>query len=81
MEQYEEIKKKLASGWNTWNTRSVLFHVLLPEGFALNLCFKEHETGTTWQDHYLKEALIGRGGANNEVIHPGSHAYDGSYTS
>lgn len=80
MGKYEEMKKKLICGWNTWNTRSVLSHVLLPEGFAINLCFKEHATGTFWCDHYLKEALIGRAGGHEEKIHPGPHAYDGSYT-
>ena len=38
MTPYEALQKRLAQGWNTWNTRSVLSHVLLPEGFALNLC-------------------------------------------
>ena len=80
MSAYKDMMKKLAQGWNTWNTRSVLSHVLLPDGFALNLCFKEHATGSTWKDHYLKEAQIGRFGEHEEKLHPGAHAYDGSYT-
>ena len=57
--QYREIQKKLAQGWNTWNTRSVLSQVLLPEGFSINLAFKQHY----WlEERYLKEALIGRYG-------------------
>jgi putative isomerase len=75
MKQYEALKKKLCAGWNTWNTRSVLSHVLLPEGLALNLAIKEYRSGG-----YLKEALIGRFGEEDEQIHPGMHAYDGSYT-
>jgi hypothetical protein len=39
--EYLAIKQRLARGWNTWNTRSVLAHTLLPEGFALNLAFKQ----------------------------------------
>ncbi len=75
--QYKEIHRKLVSGWNTWNTRSVLSHVLLPEGFALNLAFKQHN----WLDEsYLKEALIGRYGKEVETVRPGPHAYDGSFT-
>ncbi|MCP5053212.1 MAG: hypothetical protein GY940_38965 [bacterium] len=75
--QYKEIHTKLASGWNTWNTRSVLSHVLLPEGFALNLSFKQHY----WlEEKYLKEALIGRSGKGAEEIRPGPHTYDGSFT-
>jgi hypothetical protein len=75
MSEYDALKKRLAQGWNTWNTRSVLSHVLLPEAFALNLCLKEYAGRA-----YLKEALIGRRGENDEQIRPGPHAYDGSYT-
>ncbi len=75
MSEYEMMQKNLARGWNTWNTRSVLSHVLLPEGFALNLGLREY-VGR----RYLREALIGRRGADEEHIHPGLHAYDGSYT-
>ena len=45
MHEYAELKSQLARGWNTWNTRSVLSHVLLPEGFAVNLGFKEYAGG------------------------------------
>lgn len=75
MEDYAQLKSHLAQGWNTWNTRSVLSHVLLPESFALNLGFKEYV-----ERKYLKEALIGRHGEEEERIYPGPHAYDGSYT-
>lgn len=75
MTEYNDLKKRLAQGWNTWNTRSVLSHVLLPQGFALNLCLKEYAGR-----QYLKEALIGRHGEMDERIFPGPHAYDGSYT-
>ena len=75
MAEYDDLKKRLARGWNTWNTRSVLSHVFLPDGFALNLGLKEYASGL-----YLKEALIGRQGENSEQIRPGSHSYDGSYT-
>ena len=74
---YKETRDKLASGWNTWNTRSVLSHVLLPEGFAVNLAFKQHY----WlEEKYLKEALIGRQDKDAETIRPGPHTYDGSFT-
>ena len=35
-QEYDSLQRKLATGWNTWNTRSVLSHVLLPEGLAVN---------------------------------------------
>ena len=42
MTEYKQLNDKLASGWNTWNTYSILSHVLMPEAFALNLCIKEY---------------------------------------
>jgi len=71
-----ELNAQLAKGWNTWNTRSVLSHVLLPEGFALNLQLKDNQSGDI-----LEEALIGRDdyGSKERVI-AGPRAYDGSYT-
>ena len=69
------MSKKLIQGWNTWNTRSVLSHVLLPESFSINLAIKDH------LGNLLEETLIGREhfGSKEHVI-PGPHAYDGSYT-
>ena len=60
----------MKKSWNTWNVRSVLSHVHLPEGIAISLGIKEYSTGQC-----LREVLIGR----DDVI-PGPHAYDGSYT-
>ena len=73
--EYEALQARLASGWNTWNTRSVLSHVLLPQGLAINLGIKEYAGG-----YHLREALIGRFGSDDEQIHPGPRTYDGSYT-
>lgn len=75
MNSYESLNRQLATGWNTWNTRSVLSHVLLPEGIAINIGFKHYAGGD-----YLKEALIGRQGEHDEKIHPGLRSYDGTYT-
>ncbi|MBN1250135.1 MAG: hypothetical protein JXC32_20895 [Anaerolineae bacterium] len=75
MAAYEELQARLAQGWNTWNTRSVLSHVLMPEGFALNFGLKDRASR-----HYRKEALIGRRGEGEERIHPGLRTYDGRYT-
>ncbi len=74
--EYVAIKQRLARGWNTWNTRSVLSHTLLPEGFGLNLAFKQ----VKWLDEpYLREVLFGRD-ADDAHIRPGPHTLDGSYT-
>ncbi len=75
--QYQNIQKTLQQGWNTWNTRSVLQQVLLPQGFAINIAFKQHYY---LEEQYLKEALIGRRGDDAEQIRPGPHTYDGSLT-
>ena len=52
---YLSMKQNLLKGWHTWNVRSVLSHVHMPDGLALNIAFKEFRSG-----HYLKETLIGR---------------------
>ncbi len=35
MSEYNQLRAELARGWNTWITRSVLSHVLLPDGLAI----------------------------------------------
>jgi hypothetical protein len=74
-EYYNEMQRKLASGWNTWNTRSVLSHVFLPGCFAVNLELNDIRSGGI-----LEEALIGRRGNDVENVIPGPHSYNGSYT-
>lgn len=82
-----------ARGWNTWDTRSVLRHVLLPEGLCVSLAFSLPDK-LVW----LENAFFGRQelprtagtqltnldrklptGNLIEVL-PRGHAYDGSYT-
>ncbi|MBQ9768365.1 MAG: hypothetical protein IJW37_09715 [Lachnospiraceae bacterium] len=77
---YEEMKRDYLKGWHTWNVRSVLSHVHMPDGFALNVAFKEYGDGG-----YLKETLIGRfeevhARTPKETAVPGIHAFDESYT-
>ena len=70
-----DLNNRLIKGWNTWNTRSVLSHVLLPECFAINLSLKDQS------GEILKEALIGRDHYDSkENVIAGPHTYDGSYT-
>ncbi len=75
--QYIGIQKELQRGWNTWNTRSVLQHVLLPYGLSINIAFKQHYF---LEEKYLREVLIGRRGDDVEKVRPGPHTYNGSYT-
>ncbi len=70
-----KLNSKLINGWNTWNTRSVLSHVLLPDKFSINLALKDQS------GNVLEESLIGRDHYDTkERVTPGPHAYDGSYT-
>ena len=74
---YQTFKDDLAVGWNAWNTKSVLSHVLLPQCFALNLHLHNAQSGRT-----LENTLISRQGnkALIEKIAQGNRTYDGSYT-
>lgn len=73
--EYAQLKSGLAKGWNTWNTNSVLSHVLLPEAISVDFYLKDNSKGKV-----LKEALIGRRGDDSESVLPLGHTYDGSYT-
>ena len=61
--EYVQMKKDAMKGFQTWNVRSVLSHVHMPVGFAVNVAFKEYSCG-----HYLKETLIGRFDGENYQI-------------
>src|ERR1035437_3672338 len=74
-ENYLKLKKELLHGWNTWNTYSCLSHVHLPDGLAINLYVKDKKSG-----EILKNAFVWAGVKNKEIIWPGPHAIDGSYT-
>ena len=81
MNDYSAMKKRLARGWNTWDTHSVAAQVLLPEAFTLRVGLK-HNTSLN-ADAFLADPLIGRHGAGNEraeEVFPGPHTSDGSYT-
>ncbi|MDX1358973.1 MAG: hypothetical protein R3232_09100, partial [Clostridia bacterium] len=78
------IKKNRLKGWNTWNVRSMLSHVLMPHGFEINIGIKEYAEGG-----FLSEALLGRKSGSNfaqrmhdgiEEVLPGSHSYSGDYS-
>lgn len=72
--------------WQTWNVRSLLSHVKLPEAFSLSLGFFEYA-----DCKYLRESLIGRPPnekaattANDlpghEEVHTGPRLVDAHYT-
>ena len=74
--EYRAIQARLGSGWNTWDSRSVLRYVLLPDGLAVNLGLKRHRY---LEQGHLTEALIGRREEGAEAVRPGIRAVDGSY--
>lgn len=72
---YKNLQQSLANGWNTWNTESMLSHILLPEAIAVNIYLKSTGNGGS----YLKETYDNTEG-RPEKITPGWHASNGSYT-
>ncbi|MER7276102.1 trehalase family glycosidase [Dactylosporangium sp. NPDC000244] len=75
MTAYDEVQARLARGWNTFDTRSLLTQVLLPEGLAVALGIKEYYRGNA-----LHQVQIGRRDEDAEEVTLGPHAVDGSYT-
>jgi hypothetical protein len=77
--QYQELQKKLCTGWNTWYNNSFMSHVLLPEGFSINLCIAR---AGLWETGYLRENYKGSKSINRpEDIQPGLRSDNGAYTS
>ena len=72
---YTALQSRLCRGWNTWDVRSMLSQVLLPQGLCVRLGIKEYAFG-----RFLNEALVGRHGDNVEVVRPAARSYDGAYT-
>ena len=72
--RYDSMQRTLASGWNTWDTRSVLRHVLLPSGLAIDLDL-ERPDGARAGRFFIGDR---REGAPR--TRPGAHSYDGTYT-
>ena len=76
--EYSQLQERLAQGWNTWDTHSVMTQVLLPEGLAVRIGIKHEDT--VGSESFLSAALIGRQGKEDERVIPGPHSYNGSYT-
>lgn len=72
--QYQAVQHSLAKGWNTWDTRSVLRHVLLPYGVAIDINLVS-EDGERVKDFFIGDRKKGA-----PQVRPGSHSYDGYYT-
>src|SRR5208337_3382080 len=56
--QYAAVQHRLARGWNTWDTNSMITEVLLPEGLAIHSGVKNN-TGE-FGDRFLRDAFVGQ---------------------
>lgn len=74
MTAYETLKQTCMNGWQTWNNASVLSHVMMPEGFGINLGLKDYKRAKL-----LDTALIGQT-EEEGIVKPFAHAYDNSFT-
>jgi len=93
-QNYLHMRDSLATGWNTWNANSMLSHVILPEGFAINLSFKANDFVRQGQAAINRPTVIKSFNKETdrrytdlsainrpEQIEPGLRSDDGSYTS
>lgn len=69
--EYHDLQAKLATGWNTWDTRSLLCWVTLPSAIAINLGIKSY----AGINNHLRSVQVGK-----QDVRVGSHGYDGSFS-
>lgn len=76
-ENYLQLQRDLAQGWNTWSYESMLSHVLLPQGIMLRLNFRQTFINTVGDPlMYLSHVSPD----TSDMIQPIAHTFDGSYT-
>jgi putative isomerase len=73
--EYQKLKTKLQTGWNTWDNRSVLTHVYLPDGLALVLGLEDTHRGNYRQEFFTGNRIIG-----SDRVRTIAHTPDGSFT-
>jgi len=72
--EYLAIKKGLARGWGTWDSRDALAQVHLPDGLSLSLSFRR----TSGSEVYSKPQIASY--KKGSDFRAGTHALDGSYS-
>ncbi|MDR0743309.1 MAG: hypothetical protein LBF05_03005 [Tannerella sp.] len=72
--KYDEMQRSIAKGWNTWDTRSVMRHVLLPYGVAIDIHLASAD------GKRVDRFFIGDRTEGAPQMRPGAHSYDGYYT-
>ena len=79
-EQVAEIKNKLFQGFQTWDSTSVLSHILMPYGFSLRLGFKDYAFVYN-NVSVLRDVIFGEvHDDGREILTPGLRSCDGEYT-
>lgn len=71
----EQLNKSLLKGWNTFENRSILTQVLMPEGLAFTVQIHDTLKGDS-----LYFAFTGNRVKGSEWVRPKAHTPDGSYT-
>jgi len=74
---YLNLQNKLAKGWNTWSYGSMLTHVLLPEGLALQVNLRQAFIGTPGDANYFIDEFTTD---TSDLVQPVAHSFDGAYT-
>lgn len=74
---YTAMQTQLCKGWNSWDYKSMLNQVLLPEGLALKVNFRQAFIGTPGdRDYFIDEFTTD----TSNFIQPVAHSFDGSYS-
>ncbi|HEV8082154.1 MAG TPA: hypothetical protein VGP55_03080 [Chitinophagaceae bacterium] len=75
--KYLALQQQLSKGWNTWSYGSMLTQVLLPEGLAVKVNFRQSFIGIPNDpSFFIGDAVVDK----SELIKPIAHTVDGSYT-
>ena len=72
--EYQAIRRDLARGWGTWDTRDPLAQVLLPESLSVSLSFKHTVGGESFGRPEMARER------KDAAFRAGMHALDGSYS-
>ncbi len=73
--EYQKLKTNLQTGWNTWDNRSVLTHVYLPDGLALVLGLEDTRRGNYKEQFFTGNRIIG-----SDRVRTVAHTPDGTFT-
>lgn len=76
----EGLQKRLLQGWNTWETHSVISHVLMPQQVGITLNLHHTAAGRLMKQWERQMNFWQFGDEDHASLTAGLKAYDGSYT-